>query len=119
MPARAVLIFLAASLLLAASLGLGACGQRGQGGGGAAVLSPREEFFVQQYLRLVEARQLAAAGDSLADARFNQLANSFPADSLEGVAADISAKDPTRWPVIFEEIVRRKQIMESAPPRGG
>ena len=68
---------------------------------------------------LVEARQLAAAGDSLADARFNQLADSFPADSLEGVAADISAKDPTRWPVIFEEIVRRKQIMESAPPRGG
>lgn len=118
MPARTVLIFLASLLPLGATLGLGGCGvQAGDETGPATALSPREEFFVQQYLRVVEARQSAARGDSLADALFNQLAETLPSDSLAATARAISAEDPTRWPAIFAEIVRRKQIMESNPPR--
>ncbi len=104
MPARAVPIF------LALALGLGACADRPSDG--AAALSPEEEFLVQQYLRIVDARRLAALGDTLADARFDHLAASLPGDSLRAVAARISAERPERWPVLFEEIVRRKQILE-------
>jgi hypothetical protein len=105
MPARAVPFF------LALALGLGGCGQRQADG--AAALSADEEFLVQQYLRIVDARRLAALGDSLAEGRFAQLAASFPEDSLRAVAARISAERPERWPLLFEEIVRRKQILES------
>jgi hypothetical protein len=108
MPARAVPFFLALAL---------GCGAEGRAPG-AAALRPEEEFFVQQYLRLVEARRLAALGDSLAEPRFAHLSASLPEDSLRAVAARISAESPQRWPLIFEEIVRRKQIQESEPTPG-
>lgn len=105
MPARAVPFF------LALALALGACTDRRPDR--AARLSAEEEFLVQQYLRVVDARHLAALGDSAADARFAQLAATFPGDSLRAVAARISAERPERWPLLFEEIVRRQQILES------
>jgi len=105
MPARAVPFF------LALALGLGGCADREPNG--AAQLNADEEFLVQQYLRVVDARRLAALGDSVAEARFTHLAEVFPGDSLRAVAARISAERPERWPVLFEEIVRRKQILES------
>jgi hypothetical protein len=105
MPARAVPFF------LALALGLGGCADRRADG--AAQLSAEEEFLVQQYLRVVDARRLAALGDSVAEARFAHLAAVFPGDSLRAVAARISAERPERWPLLFEEIVRRKQILEN------
>ena len=58
---------------------------------------------------------MAAAGDSLADGHFNFLGENLPADSLLALTESISERDPKRWSVIFEEIVRRKKIMESLP----
>jgi hypothetical protein len=110
MPARAVPIF------LGLALALGACAERGPDR--AARLSAEEEFLVQQYLRVVDARRLAALGDSTAEARFAQLAVALPSDSLRAVAARISSEQPERWPLLFEEIVRRKQILESEDDGG-
>ncbi len=107
MPLRTVPIFLVLALLL------------GCGAGDAetvpAELTPDEEFWVDQYLRIVEARMLSAAGDSLAEGRFNYLVEDMPTDSLRALTTAIGEKDPTRWAVIFEELVRRKKIMESQP----
>ncbi len=111
MPKRAVPIFLVLVSLCAL---LGACADDGEESA-AAVLSPEEVFWVEQYLRIVEARQMAADGDSLADGHFNHLAEQLPADSLIALVDAISTRDPQRWPLIFEEIVRRKKIMESLP----
>lgn len=111
MALRNVPIFLAFGLLL---LGLAACGLR-DGEATPPKLSPEEEFWVEQYLRIVEVRMMAAEGDSLADGRFNFLGENLPADSLLAITESISERDPERWSVIFEEIVRRKKIMESRP----
>lgn len=113
LPARPVPKFLAllAGLLLALAVG---CGERRSA---APALNAEEEFFVQQYLRVVEARRLAALGDSLAEERFARLAVSLPDDSLRSLAAAFSAEQPERWPLIFEEIVRRKQALEGETPR--
>ncbi len=107
MPLRTVPIFLVLALLLG-------CGA-GEAETGPAELTPGEEFWVDHYLRIVEARMLAAAGDSLAEGRFTYLVEDLPADSLRTLTAAIGEKDPTRWAVIFEELVRRKKIMESQP----
>ena len=72
-----------------------------------------ELFFIEQYLRLVEARGYAAMGDSTADGRFALLATELPADSLRAIAERISREEPERWLPIYEEIVRRKKTMES------
>ncbi|MBM4117383.1 hypothetical protein FJ251_06500 [bacterium] len=104
---------LAAGLGLALALAGGCAEQRAA----APALSAEEEFFVQQYLRVVEARRLAALGDSLAGERFARLAASLPDDSLRALAGAFSAEQPERWPLIFEEIVRRKQALEGEPPR--
>jgi len=115
LPARPVPMFLAlaAGLGLALALAGGCAEQRAA----APALSAEEEFFVQQYLRVVEARRLAALGDSLAGERFARLAASLPDDSLRALAGAFSAEQPERWPLIFEEIVRRKQALEGEPPR--
>ncbi len=107
MPLRTVPIFLVLALLLG-------CGA-GDAETGPDELTPDEEFWVDQYLRLVEARMLAAAGDSLAESRFSYLVEDLPTDSLRAMARAFGEKDPTRWTVIFEELVRRKKIMESEP----
>lgn len=93
-------------------LALAGCGR---GESDAPVLSGEEKYWVEQYLRIVEARMLAARGDSLAEGNFNYLAEDLPADSLLALTETITERDPRRWPVIFEEIVRRKKIMESRP----
>lgn len=113
LPARPVPKFLAFLAGLALVLA-GGCGERRSA---APALSAEEEYFVQQYLRVVEARHLAALGDSLAEARFARLAADLPGDSLRTLAAAFSAEQPERWPLIFEEIVRRKQILEDEAPR--
>jgi len=115
LPARPVpkLLALGAGLGLAFALAAG-CAERRDG---APALSAEEEFFVQQYLRVVEARRLAALGDSLAEGRFARLAAELPEDSLRSLAAAFSAEQPERWPLIFEEIVRRKQTLEGEAPR--
>ncbi len=111
MAPRNVPIFLVFILLL---IGLVACGAQ-EGAEEIADLTPEEEFWVEQYLRIVEGRMMAAAGDSLADGHFNFLGENLPADSLLALTESISERDPKRWSVIFEEIVRRKKIMESLP----
>ena len=58
---------------------------------------------------------MAVRGDSLAAGRFRFLQEDLPADSLRAIARNISAQDSQRWPVIYEEIIRRKLIMESEP----
>jgi hypothetical protein len=107
MPLRNVPIFLVLALLLG-------CGA-GETETAPAQLAPAEEYWVEQYLRIVEARMLAAAGDSLAEGRFTYLIEDLPADSLRALTEALSQKDPTRWAVVFEELVRRKKIMESQP----
>lgn len=101
-------------LILAAGC-LSLCGACERGGSEltSAILGDEEVFFVEQYLRLVEARQLAVSQDSLAAGRFALLGTSIQADSLRGIAQRISEDNPERWAVIFEEIVRRKKIMEA------
>ncbi len=110
MPLRTVPIFLVLALLLACNAGDASDAETGP-----AELASEEEYWVEQYLRVVEARMLAAAGDSLAEGRFNYLIEDLPADSLRALTEALSEKDPTRWAVIFEELVRRKKIMESQP----
>jgi hypothetical protein len=92
------------------ALSLGACDHREESGE-ATPLTKQEVFVVEQYLRLVELRHAALAGDSLLEADFEALAEVFPADSLRSVTARISADSPDRWIPIFEEIIRRKEIM--------
>ncbi|MCP4546041.1 MAG: hypothetical protein GY835_06210 [bacterium] len=81
----------------------------------AIVLTPDEIFVVEQYLRLVEARHLSASKDDAAESRWNFLAFDFPTDSLQVVMAEITARDPERWSLVFDEIVRRKKIMMNQP----
>jgi hypothetical protein len=107
MPLRTVPIFLVLALILG-------CGT-GDTESGPADLAPQEEYWVEQYLRVVEARMLAAAGDSLAEGRFTYLVEDLPADSLRAITEAISAEDPTRWAVIFEELIQRKKVMEVLP----
>jgi hypothetical protein len=97
-------------ILLGLGLFLSTACERGEQETG---FSPEESFFIEQYLRLVEARQHAVRGDSIAAGRFNFLKSELPSDSLRAVAARISSESPRRWAPIFEEIVRRKRIMES------
>ena len=76
------------------------------------LLLPEERFLVEQYMRIVEARRMAAAGDEAADSLFAVLAEEIPVDSLLALGDRISAQEPGRWPFIFEEIVARKRNME-------
>jgi hypothetical protein len=84
--------------------------------GPAPTLSAEERYFVEQYLRLVEARDLAARGDSFTEGRFLALQQDLLADSLRAIAGRLSKDHPERWPLVFEEIVRRKEIMETERP---
>ena len=77
-------------------------------------LSAEESFLVEQYLRIVEARRVAASGAANADSLFAVLAAEIPADSMMAIGDRISALEPERWPPIFEEIERRKNLMEEA-----
>lgn len=107
MPLRNVPIFLVLALFMGCGIG--------DAETDTVQLNPEEEFWVEQYLRVVEARMLAASGDSLAEGRFNYLVEDLPVDSLRALTESFGEGDPTRWPVIFEELVRRKKIMESQP----
>ena len=99
-------------VVLLVVLAAGACGRSGPEDL-AVKLSAEEQFFVEQYMRLVEARKYAVARDSLAAGRFAFLAQELPEDSLRTIARNISEQDPERWTQIFEEIVRRKKILEA------
>ena len=110
-PRGPVPAFLGACLLLAAL----AAGCAGESEPPAAALTPEEDYLVEQYLRVVEARHQALLGDSLAAGRFHFLEEALPTDSLRAIARRISAETPRRWPLVFEEIVRRKQILEAQP----
>ncbi len=105
---RTVPIFLVAC----AGLLAGACGLSDSEDADSP-LDAEELYFVEQYLRVVEARQEAVLGDSLAEGRFAFLAEELPADSLRAIARRLSRDAPERWQPIFEEIVRRKKIMEA------
>jgi len=72
-----------------------------------SALEADELFFVEQYVRVAEARQLAAEGSRQADTRFARLASEIPLDSVIDVAERISRERPERWHPIFEEIDRR------------
>ncbi len=78
-------------------------------------LTSDETFVVEQYLRLVEARQLSAAQDESAESVWAYLTIDFPSDSVRIVTARITERDPERWPLVFEEIVRRKKLMLNRP----
>ena len=106
---RNVPIFLSIALCVLFSL-LCACDGQGVDDGDSG-LDAREIFVVEQYLRLLEARRMVVDQDSLAADVFTFLEQDLPADSLRGAVAEISSRDPERWPLIFEEIVRRKKIM--------
>ncbi len=110
-PLRAVPLFLA---MLIPLLGAGSCSRIGPGGEGAG-FSPEETFYIEGYLRLIEARTMALDEDSLAAGRFNFLQEDLSADSLRAIASRISEDSPQRWQTIFEEIVRRKEIQANAP----
>ncbi|MBN2171392.1 MAG: hypothetical protein JW819_08735 [Candidatus Krumholzibacteriota bacterium] len=111
-PLRRVPAFLGACLLLAALTA--GCAREGDPPA-ATTLTPEEDYLVEQYLRVVEARYEALLGDSLAAGRFHFLEEALPSDSLRAIARRISAETPRRWPLVFEEIVRRKQILEAQP----
>jgi len=72
-----------------------------------AALDARERFFVEQYLRVVEARALAIEGSDEADSLYAVLAAEIPLDSITNLADRISRKRPERWRPIFREIERR------------
>jgi len=77
-------------------------------------LSPEESFLVEQYMRIVDARRKAAAGDESADSLFAVLAEEIPVDSLLALGDRISAEEPERWRFLFEQIDADKRLMEDA-----
>ena len=99
-------------LFLSILLLLAACGPAPDLAEPTDQLRPEERFLVDHYLRLVEARRVAAAGDARADSLFKVLSAEIPADSLLAIGDRISTLEPERWLPIYEEIERRKRIME-------
>ncbi len=101
-------------VILVLLLGVGSC-SRIFPEGEQAGYSEEEQFYIEGYLRLIEARGMALRGDSLADGRYEFLRQDLPADSLRAIARGISENTPQRWHLIYEEIIRRKQILENEP----
>jgi len=78
-------------------------------------LDPQELFLVEQYLRVVEVRGEALRGAEEADSLLDALAAEIPVDSIMSIAARVSRERPDRWRPIFQEIVRRIDLLPHQP----
>ncbi|MDP6418131.1 MAG: hypothetical protein QF492_03765 [Candidatus Krumholzibacteria bacterium] len=98
----------ASFLIFLGFLLLQSCGKSGVPAGD--ILDQEEIFLVEEYLKLIEARKLALNSIELSDSAFAALGDTFPLDSLRGIARQISEDNTERWIPIYEEIHRRGQL---------